>query len=185
MPILGSNSRSNIRSLIYQLVVKSQAYRHDYSVGKSQVYQRNQYRNSRHSGAIGLSMVCGSTVLAQGQFRRQIGTESCHRVGSQAYQLQQLSGLAAADTGSSFFVLVAGASGGSDSGQAYSLPISRSVNRRRTGTIIRSIDRRCIRTIIRLVDCKRTGMIIRSVDRRCISAISIVIAGIAALSVCQ
>ena len=45
--------------------------------------------------------------LSVGRFRRQIGTESCHRVGSQAYQLQQLSGLAAADTGSSFFVLVA------------------------------------------------------------------------------
>ena len=106
MPILGSDSRSNIRGSIYQLVVgsqayrhdhsvgrsqayrhdhsvgRSQAYRHDHSVGRSQVYQRDQYRNSRHSGAIGLSMVCGSTVLAQGQFRRQIGMESCYRVGS-------------------------------------------------------------------------------------------------------
>ena len=71
-----------------------------YSVGKSarnlvgrlQAYWCDQYRNSRHSGAISLSMVCGSTVLAQGRFRRQIGTESCHRVGSQAYQLQQLLG---------------------------------------------------------------------------------------------
>ena len=50
-------------------------------VGRSQAYRRDQYHNSRHSGAIGLSMVYGSTVLAQGQFRRQIGTESCHRVG--------------------------------------------------------------------------------------------------------
>jgi len=37
-------------------------------------------------------MVCGSTVLAQGWFRRQIGTESCYRVGSQAYQREILSG---------------------------------------------------------------------------------------------
>ena len=86
--------------------------------------------DSRRIGAIGWLMyrmhigtiiVCvgSSTVPATGSFgwqynasngvvfRRQIGTESCHRVGSQAYQLQQLSGLAAADTGSSFFVLVA------------------------------------------------------------------------------
>ena len=62
-------------------------------VGRSQAYWRDQYRNSRHSGAISLSMICGSTVLAQGRFRRQISTESCHRVNSQAYQLQQLSGL--------------------------------------------------------------------------------------------
>ena len=61
-----------------------------YSVGKSarnlvgrlQAYQYNQYRNSRHSGAISLSMVYGSTVLAQSRFCRQIGTESCYRVGS-------------------------------------------------------------------------------------------------------
>ena len=60
-----------------------------YSVGKSarnlvgrlQAYLRDQYRNSRHSGAISLSMVYGSIVLAQGQFRRQIGMESCYRVG--------------------------------------------------------------------------------------------------------
>ena len=52
-----------------------------------------------------------------------------------------------------------GTSGGSDSGQAQSLSISRSVDRRHTGTIIW------------LVDCRR------------ISTISIVIAGIAALSV--
>ena len=101
MPTLGSNSRSNIRSSIYQLVVgsqayrhnhsvsksqaykhnhsvgKSQAYRHDHSVSRSQAYQRNQYRNSRHSGAISLSMVCGRAVLAQGRFRRHIGTNSC------------------------------------------------------------------------------------------------------------
>ena len=73
------------RSLAYRhnhLVGRSLAYRHDHLVGRSQAYQRDQYRNSRHSGAISLSMVCGSTVLAQGRFRRQIGTESCHRVGS-------------------------------------------------------------------------------------------------------
>ena len=52
-------------------------------------------------------MVCGSMVLAQGRFRRQIGTESCYRVGLQAYQLQQLLGLAAVDTSSSSFMLVA------------------------------------------------------------------------------
>ena len=46
-------------------------------VGRSQVYRRDQYRNSRHSGAIGLSMVCGRAVLAQGRFRRRIGTNSC------------------------------------------------------------------------------------------------------------
>ena len=33
MPALGSDSRSNIRSSIYQLVVGSQAYRRDRSVG--------------------------------------------------------------------------------------------------------------------------------------------------------
>ena len=47
------------------------------SVGRSQAYRRDQYRNSRHSGTISLSMVCGSMVLAQGRFRRQIGTNSC------------------------------------------------------------------------------------------------------------
>jgi hypothetical protein len=30
------------------------------------VYRRDQYRNSRHSGAISLLMVCGSTVLVLG-----------------------------------------------------------------------------------------------------------------------
>ena len=62
-------------------------------VGRSHAYRHDRYRNSRHSGAISLSMVYGSIVLAQGRFRRQIGTESCYRVGSQAYQLQQLLGL--------------------------------------------------------------------------------------------
>ena len=53
----------------------------------------------------------GSTVPAQGRFRRQIGTESCHRVGSRAYRHGILSvyirrhiGMAAIDTGSSFFM---------------------------------------------------------------------------------
>ena len=46
-------------------------------VGRLLVYWCDQYRNSRHSGAIGLSMVCGSTVLAHGRFCRQISTESC------------------------------------------------------------------------------------------------------------
>ena len=122
VPALGSDSRSNIQSLIYQLVIGSQAYRHNHSVGwtigvaqslsswvvvqyqqqgrsggsimpatglysigkstqnlvgRSQAYQHNQYHNSRHSGAIGLLMVCGSTVPVQGQFRRQISTEFC------------------------------------------------------------------------------------------------------------
>jgi len=49
--------------------------------------------------------------------------------------------------------------------------ITRLVDRRRIGTIIRSVNRRRIGTIIWLV------------DRRRISAISIIIAGIAALSV--
>ena len=44
-----------------------------------------------HSGAISLSVVCGSMVLAQSRFRRQIGTESCYRVGSQAYRREVLS----------------------------------------------------------------------------------------------
>ena len=70
MPVTGSYS---IGKLAWNLVGRSYAYQHD------------RYRNSRHSGAISLSMVCGSTVLAQGRFRRQIGTESCYRVGSQAY----------------------------------------------------------------------------------------------------
>ena len=47
-------------------VGRSQAYRHDRLVGRSQAYWRDQYRNSRHSGAISLSMVCGSTVPASG-----------------------------------------------------------------------------------------------------------------------
>ena len=71
------------------LVGRSQAYRHDHLVGGLQVYWRDQYRNSRHNGAISLSMVCGSTVPAIGLFRwqynasnrvifrRQISTESC------------------------------------------------------------------------------------------------------------
>ena len=41
------------------------------------MYRRDQYRDSRHSGAISLSMVYGSAVPATGRFRRQIGTESC------------------------------------------------------------------------------------------------------------
>ena len=48
-----------------------------------------------------------------------------------------------------------------------------------------SLDRRRIGAIVRSVDRRRIGTIIRSVDRRCIGAISIVIAGIAALSVCR
>ena len=55
-------------------------------VGRLHAYRHDWYRNNRHSGAISLSMVCSNIVLAQGRFRRQIGTESCHRVGSQAYQ---------------------------------------------------------------------------------------------------
>ena len=84
-----------------------------YSVGKSarnlvgrlQAYRCDQYRNSRHSGAIGLSMVCGSTVLAQGWFRMHIGTRL---VGSQGISVATVIGfVAAADTGSSSFVLIA------------------------------------------------------------------------------
>ena len=45
--------------------------------------------------------------LLVGQFRRQIGTKSYYRVSLQVYQLQQLSGLAAVDTSSSFFILIA------------------------------------------------------------------------------
>ena len=47
--------------------------------------------------------------LSVGRFRRQISTESCHRVGSRAYQygvlwvrVRRRIGMAAADTGSSF-----------------------------------------------------------------------------------
>ena len=60
--------------------------RHDYLVGRSQAYRRDPYRNSRHSGAISLSIVCGSMVLALGQFCRQISIESYYRVGLQAYR---------------------------------------------------------------------------------------------------
>ena len=74
-------------------------------VGRSQAYRCDQYRNSRHSGAISLSIVCGSTVLAQGRFRRQIGTESCYRlVGSHSISVIIVIGfVAAADTSNSFF----------------------------------------------------------------------------------
>ena len=67
------------------IVVK---YRACLSVGRLivGVQARSFARNSRHSGAISLSMVCGSTVPASDRFRRQIGTESCHRVGSYAYR---------------------------------------------------------------------------------------------------
>ena len=41
-------------------------------VGRSHAYRHDRYRNSRHSGAISLSMVCGSIVPAQGRFRRQM-----------------------------------------------------------------------------------------------------------------
>ena len=58
------------------------AYR---SVVGSQAYQRDQYRNSRHSGAISLSLLCGSMVLAQGQFRRRIGTNSCLSSGNSSF----------------------------------------------------------------------------------------------------
>ena len=72
------------------------------------MYQRDYYRNSRHSGAIGLLMVCGSIVLVQGQFRRQISTESCYRVGSQGILVTTVIGfVAAANTSSSFFLLIA------------------------------------------------------------------------------
>ena len=51
-------------------------------VGRSQAYRRDQYCNSRHSGAISLSMVYSSMVLVQGQFCRQIGMESCLSSGN-------------------------------------------------------------------------------------------------------
>ena len=65
------------------------------------------------------------------------------------------------------------------------MSISQSVDCRRTGIIIQSVDHRRTGMIIRLVDCRRIGMIIQSVDCRRIGAISIIIAGIAALSICQ
>ena len=37
-------------------------------------------------------MVCGSTVPVQGRFRRQIGTESCYRVGSVGRSARSLVG---------------------------------------------------------------------------------------------
>jgi hypothetical protein len=39
-------------------------------ISRSHAYRRDPYRNSRYSGAISLSMVYGSMVLAQGRFRR-------------------------------------------------------------------------------------------------------------------
>ena len=41
VPTLGSDSRSNIQGSIYQLVVGSQAYRHNHSVGRSQAYRHD------------------------------------------------------------------------------------------------------------------------------------------------
>ena len=52
-------------------------------------------------------MVKYKTYLLVSQFRRQISIEFYYRVGLQAYQLQQLLGLAAANTSSSFFIFVA------------------------------------------------------------------------------
>ena len=54
-------------------------------------------------------MVECRACLLVGRFRRQIGTESCHRlVGSQGILVTTVIGfIADADTGSSFFVLVA------------------------------------------------------------------------------
>ena len=74
-------------------------------VGRSQAYRRDQYRNSRHSGAISLSMVCGSAVPAQGRFRRQIGTESC-RFRLICISAQGLSGAGAVCTGAKEEVVV-------------------------------------------------------------------------------
>ena len=54
-------------------------------VGRLQAYRCDQYHNSRHSGAISLSMVCGSTVLAQGQFCRRISMNSCLSSGNSSF----------------------------------------------------------------------------------------------------
>ena len=58
VPALGSDSRPNIRSLIYQLVVGSQ------------VYRRNRLVNYNHSSIV---IICSgsSTVPAIGSFRWQ------------------------------------------------------------------------------------------------------------------
>ena len=92
MPVLGSDSRSNIRSLIYQLVVGLQAYWHDRSVGC----------DSRRIGAISWSMyrmyigtiiVCvgSSTVPATGSFGWQCNASNgVISVGVLARQLSYL-----------------------------------------------------------------------------------------------
>jgi hypothetical protein len=80
VPALGSNSRSNIWSSVYQLIIKSQAYWRDYlsDLGSSTVQASGG--DNRHIGAIGWSMYCiyigtiivcvgSSTVLAIGSFR--------------------------------------------------------------------------------------------------------------------
>ena len=75
-------------------------------LGRSQAYRRDPYRNSRHSGAISLSIICGSTVL--------------YRVGSIGRLAQSLiigliyrhisttviRFIATVNTGSSLFILV-------------------------------------------------------------------------------
>ena len=75
-------------------------------VGRSLAYPRDQYHNSRNSGAISLLMVCGSMVLVQGRFCRQIGMEFCYRVGSQGILVATvIEFIAAADIGNSSLCL--------------------------------------------------------------------------------
>ena len=49
------------------------------------MYRHDQYRNSRHSGTIGLSIVCGSAVPVQGRFRRRISTNSYLSSGNSSF----------------------------------------------------------------------------------------------------
>ena len=74
-------------------------------IGRLQAYQYNQYHNSKHSSTIGLSMVCGNTVLVQGQFRMHINTRL---VGLQSILVTTvIRFIAATNTSSSSFILIA------------------------------------------------------------------------------
>ena len=81
----------SVGKLTRNLVSRLQAYQYDYYlIYRLLAYWHNQYRNSRHSGAISLLIIYGSTVPVQGRFRRQISTESYYRVSSVGRLVQSL-----------------------------------------------------------------------------------------------
>ena len=97
MPASGSDSRSNIRGSIYQLVVGSQAYRRDRSVGWTVGVAVIVWLGSSTVPATGLfGWQCNASngVVFVGVsarilvfVRRRIGTASCLSVGVLARQL--------------------------------------------------------------------------------------------------